>query len=179
MLQEPTVMLDNLVLSLSDSLDLIHPSAADHQQRVAYIALRIAKAMGHHPAQQADLMYASVLHDIGLLSVEEKIQSMTMESKDEGRGFSCRPKRSLKWYRNRPERNFPPGSSSVSASSPQKSRSGSISPPPGSTPCFPVWFNGLVWNLISTLWRRSRRSSAGSSIFAAGSHPLTRRASRR
>src|SRR3990170_5269048 len=85
MLQEPTVMLDNLVLSLSDSLDLIHPSAADHQQRVAYIALRIAKAMGHHPAQQADLMYASVLHDIGLLSVEEKIQSMTMESKDEGR----------------------------------------------------------------------------------------------
>lgn len=85
MLQEPTVMLDNLVLSLSDSLDLIHPSAVDHQQRVAYIALRIAKAMGHHPAEQADLMYASVLHDIGLLSVEEKIQSMTMESKDEGR----------------------------------------------------------------------------------------------
>ena len=72
MLQEPTVMLDNLVLSLSDSLDLIHPSAVDHQQRVAYIALRIAKAMGHHPAEQADLMYASVLHDIGLLSVEEK-----------------------------------------------------------------------------------------------------------
>jgi HD-GYP domain-containing protein (c-di-GMP phosphodiesterase class II) len=85
MLQEPTVMLDNLVLSLSDSLDLIHPNAVDHQQRVAYIALRIAKAMGHDPAKQADLMYASVLHDIGLLSVEEKIQSMTMESKDEGR----------------------------------------------------------------------------------------------
>jgi HD-GYP domain-containing protein (c-di-GMP phosphodiesterase class II) len=85
MLQEPTVMLDNLVLSLSDSLDLIHPCAVDHQQRVAYIALRIAKAMGHHPATQADLMYASVLHDIGLLSVEEKIQSMTMDSKDEGR----------------------------------------------------------------------------------------------
>ena len=85
MLQEPTVMLDNLVLSLSDSLDLIHPSAVDHQQRVAYIALRIAKAMGHPPSEQADLMYASVLHDIGLLSVEEKILSMTMESKDEGR----------------------------------------------------------------------------------------------
>ena len=85
MLLEPTVMLDNLVLSLSDSLDLIHHSAVDHQQRVAYIALRIAKAMGHHPVKQADLMYASVLHDIGLLSVEEKIQSMTMESNDEGR----------------------------------------------------------------------------------------------
>jgi response regulator RpfG family c-di-GMP phosphodiesterase len=85
MLIEPTVMLDNLVLSLSDSLDLIHPLAVGHQQRVAYIALRIAKAMGLHHAKQADLMYASALHDIGLLSVEEKIQSMTMESKDEGR----------------------------------------------------------------------------------------------
>lgn len=84
MLLEPTVMLDNLVLSLSDSLDLIHPLAVGHQQRVAYIALRIAKAMGHPPAKQADLMYASALHDIGLLSVEEKIRSMTMDSKDEG-----------------------------------------------------------------------------------------------
>ena len=51
MLLEPTVMLDNLVLSLSDSLDLIHPIAVGHQQRVAYIALRIAKAMGHYPCQ--------------------------------------------------------------------------------------------------------------------------------
>lgn len=85
MLLEPTVMLDNLVLSLSDSLDLIHPLAVGHQQRTAYIALRIAKSMGHHPAKQADLMYASALHDIGLLSVEEKIQSMNADSNDEGR----------------------------------------------------------------------------------------------
>src|SRR5665811_1288035 len=85
MLLEPTVMLDNLVLSLSDSLDLIHPLAVGHQQRTAYIALRIAKAMGHPPVKQADLMYASALHDIGLLSVEEKLQSLTMDSNDEGR----------------------------------------------------------------------------------------------
>lgn len=84
MLKEPAVMLDNLVLSLSDSLDLIHSCAVDHQQRVAYIALRIAKAMGCPPAEQAHLMYASVLHDVGLLSVEEKIRSMTTESMDEG-----------------------------------------------------------------------------------------------
>lgn len=91
MLREPHVMLDNLILSLSDSLDLIHPCAVDHQQRVAYIALRIAKAMGYRPVEQADLMYASVLHDIGLLSVEEKILSMRADSKDEGRhaGVGC------------------------------------------------------------------------------------------
>jgi HD-GYP domain-containing protein (c-di-GMP phosphodiesterase class II) len=77
-------MLDNLVLSLSDSLDLIHPCTVDHQQRVAYIALRIAKSMGYAPAEQADLMYASVLHDVGLMSVEEKIRSMAIDSADEG-----------------------------------------------------------------------------------------------
>ena len=83
MLHQPTVMLDNLVLSLSDSLDLIHPSAVDHQQRVAYIALRIAKTMGHRLHEQADLMYASVLHDVGVLSVEEKIESMNMHFENE------------------------------------------------------------------------------------------------
>jgi HD-GYP domain-containing protein (c-di-GMP phosphodiesterase class II) len=79
---EPAVMLDDLVLSLSDSLDRIHPCAADHQQRVAYIALRIAKAMGYGPNDRADLMYAAALHDIGLLSAEEKIQSMSMYLED-------------------------------------------------------------------------------------------------
>jgi HD-GYP domain-containing protein (c-di-GMP phosphodiesterase class II) len=84
MLHEPAVMLDNLVLSLSDSLDLIHPCAVDHQQRSAYIALRIAQAMAFRPSERADLMYASVLHDIGLLSVEEKIRSMKLHIEDEG-----------------------------------------------------------------------------------------------
>src|SRR4030067_3120043 len=79
MLHDPAVMLDNLVLSLSDSLDLIHPCAVDHQQRVAYISLRMARSMGHSLPDQADLMYASVLHDIGLLSVEEKIEAMKIE----------------------------------------------------------------------------------------------------
>lgn len=97
MLLEPTVMLDNLLLSLSDSLDLIHPLAVGHQQRVAYIALRIAKAMGHHPAKQADLMYASALHDIGLLSVEEKIQSMTQERNRAERNASNSPENGEVW----------------------------------------------------------------------------------
>jgi HD-GYP domain-containing protein (c-di-GMP phosphodiesterase class II) len=79
MIHDPIVMLDNLILSLSDSLDLVHPCAVDHQQRVAYIALRLGHAMGFNPAAQADLMYAAVLHDIGVLSVEEKIATMKVE----------------------------------------------------------------------------------------------------
>ncbi|MGA7104440.1 MAG: HD domain-containing phosphohydrolase [Candidatus Deferrimicrobiaceae bacterium] len=79
MIHGPIVMLDNLILSLSDSLDLVHPCAVAHQQRVAYIALRLGHAMGFNPAAQADLMYAAVLHDIGILSVEEKIALMKVE----------------------------------------------------------------------------------------------------
>lgn len=79
MIRDPIVMLDNLVLSLSDSLDLIHPSVVDHQQRVAYIALRLGRAMGYGPAALADLMYAAVLHDIGALSVEEKVSMMKID----------------------------------------------------------------------------------------------------
>ena len=79
MIHDPIVMLDNLILSLSDSLDLVHPCAVEHQQRVAYIALRLGHAMGFHPGAQADLMYAAVLHDIGVLSVEEKIATMKVE----------------------------------------------------------------------------------------------------
>jgi HD-GYP domain-containing protein (c-di-GMP phosphodiesterase class II) len=79
MIRDQVVMLDNLVLSLSDSIDLVHHSAVDHQQRVAYIALRLAKALGFDSKKQADLMYAAVLHDIGVLSVEEKIETMRLD----------------------------------------------------------------------------------------------------
>ncbi len=84
MIHDPIVMLDNLILSLSDSLDLVHPRAVDHQQRVAYIALRLGHAVGFDPVAQADLMYAAVLHDIGVLSVEEKVATMKIEFEEHG-----------------------------------------------------------------------------------------------
>ncbi|MBI5420080.1 MAG: HD domain-containing protein [Deltaproteobacteria bacterium] len=82
MIRDPVVNLDNLVLSLSDAVDLVHPCAVDHQQRVAYVALRLMQAMGCSPPEQADLMYAAALHDIGVLSVEEKIETMQVETDD-------------------------------------------------------------------------------------------------
>jgi len=81
-IRDPVVMLDNLVLSLSDSLDLVHHCAADHQQRVAYVALRMAQAMGYNLIDRADLLYAAALHDIGVLSVEEKIDSIQVDSQN-------------------------------------------------------------------------------------------------
>ena len=76
MIRDPVVLLQNLVLSLSDSLDLVHHAAVDHQQRVAYIALRVTLPMGRTVEEQSDLLHAAALHDIGMLSVEERIDSL-------------------------------------------------------------------------------------------------------
>jgi HD-GYP domain-containing protein (c-di-GMP phosphodiesterase class II) len=82
MIKDPVVLLQNLVLSLSDALDLVHLVAVDHQLRVACIALRLAHPAGRPPEEQADLLYAAALHDIGLLSVEEKIGLMQGDVED-------------------------------------------------------------------------------------------------
>jgi len=82
MIKDPVVLLQNLVLSLSDALDLVHLVAVDHQLRVAYIALRLILPEVRSPEAQTDLLYAAALHDIGLVSVEEKIGLMQGEVED-------------------------------------------------------------------------------------------------
>jgi HD-GYP domain-containing protein (c-di-GMP phosphodiesterase class II) len=82
MIRDPVVLLRNLVLSLSDSLDLVHRCAVDHQQRVAYIALRLSLHAGRASEEQSDLLYAAALHDIGFLSVEEKIDTLLGDWED-------------------------------------------------------------------------------------------------
>lgn len=82
MILDPVVSLDNLVLSVSDALDLVHPEVNVHQQRVAYLALRVAEEMDFSRSDKANLMYAATLHDIGILSVEAKVDSVTKELQD-------------------------------------------------------------------------------------------------
>jgi len=82
MIRDPVVLLQNFVLSLSDSLDLVHHAAVDHQQRVAYIALRLSLPMARTAGEQSDLLYAAALHDIGMLSVEERIEWMLGDAED-------------------------------------------------------------------------------------------------
>jgi HD-GYP domain-containing protein (c-di-GMP phosphodiesterase class II) len=82
MIRDPVVLLQNFVLSLSDSLDLVHHAAVDHQQRVAYIALRLFLPMPRAVQERSDLLYAAALHDIGMLSVEDRIDLMLGEMED-------------------------------------------------------------------------------------------------
>jgi len=82
MIKDPVVLLQNLVLSLSDALDLVDLVAADHQLRVAYIALRLTLPVSRSSKEQTDLLYAAALHDVGVLSVEEKIDLMHGDVED-------------------------------------------------------------------------------------------------
>lgn len=68
-----TVNLGNLLLSLSDALDLASPHLSQHQQRVAYIVWEMGKIAGLPDERMERCFMAALLHDIGALSLEEKI----------------------------------------------------------------------------------------------------------
>ena len=67
-----SVNLGNLILSLSDALDLAFTSLAMHQQRTAFIAWELAKRAKLEEKRIEKVFLAGLLHDIGALSIEEK-----------------------------------------------------------------------------------------------------------
>lgn len=67
-----SVNLGNLILSLSDALDLAYNSLAMHQQRTAFIAWQLGQAAGLDEKRIEEVFIAGLLHDIGALTVEEK-----------------------------------------------------------------------------------------------------------
>jgi len=78
-----SVNIGNLLLSLSDAMDLADPSIALHQQRTAFIAWEIAKAANLPGDAVERLFVAGLLHDIGALSPEEKISLHRFEGDPE------------------------------------------------------------------------------------------------
>lgn len=73
MLQEESINLGSLLLSMSDAIDLVSSTLASHQQRTAYVSWEIAKAIGMPEEQTERLFAAALLHDVGALSSKEKI----------------------------------------------------------------------------------------------------------
>jgi putative nucleotidyltransferase with HDIG domain len=76
MIINPQVPLHRLVLSLSEALDQVHPKVADHQRRVAYIATRVARCLGIRKDDLLAVFQAAALHDIGLITPENKINAI-------------------------------------------------------------------------------------------------------
>ncbi|MBC7332639.1 MAG: HD domain-containing protein [Synergistetes bacterium] len=69
-----------VVLSLSTAVDLVSPVVFNHHIRVAYASYEIAKVMGLYPENREKVFLAGALHDIGALSVRERVEALKFES---------------------------------------------------------------------------------------------------
>lgn len=90
------VSLFDLVASLSDVTDLVNPALDDHHKRVAYIAYSLASEMGLSKQDCCEILLAGMLHDIGALSLQEKMSTLGFEAvaphrHAEAGGFLLRP----------------------------------------------------------------------------------------
>lgn len=75
MIKEPRIPLLDLAICLSNAMDLISPTVVNHHKRVAYIALNIAAEIGLSTEEQNNLLLAGLLHDSGILSLKEKLDT--------------------------------------------------------------------------------------------------------
>lgn len=72
MMRQTRISLYKLIVALSDALDYVCPEITDHQQRVTYIAVNLARQIGYAGNDLADLFVASALHDIGMIRLDQK-----------------------------------------------------------------------------------------------------------
>ncbi len=79
MMKDLRVSLFDLTSCLSNIMDMVDPNLVDHHRKVAYISIRLAKELDMSIKQQQDLMMASILHDIGALSVVDKLQALKFD----------------------------------------------------------------------------------------------------
>jgi HD-GYP domain-containing protein (c-di-GMP phosphodiesterase class II) len=84
-----SVNLGNLVLSLSDALDLAFTSLAMHQQRTAFIAWELGRLAKLEKERLENIFIAALLHDVGALSLEEKKSLHDNETTDVERHCIC------------------------------------------------------------------------------------------
>lgn len=82
MLKEFSVNFGNFLLSLSDSIDLASSQIASHQIITAFISWQIAKAASLPKERIDNLFIAALFHDIGALSLEDKINIHKFEKVD-------------------------------------------------------------------------------------------------
>lgn len=73
MYTEPTIKLLDCIIAVSDALDLASSELSRHQMRTAYISWKIAEKLDIKGKPLEDLFFAALIHDIGALSPEDKI----------------------------------------------------------------------------------------------------------
>lgn len=79
MIKEPKISLFDLVMCLSDAVDLVSPALVNHHKQVAYIAFSIGTELGLPLEQRNELALGGGLHDIGILSLKDRMNAMQFE----------------------------------------------------------------------------------------------------
>ncbi|NLJ60195.1 MAG: HD domain-containing protein [Firmicutes bacterium] len=79
MIKEPRLSMFDLVTCLSNVIDLVNPTVVNHHSHVAYISLKLGEELGLPQPKQAQLAIAGLLHDVGALSLEERLESLKFD----------------------------------------------------------------------------------------------------
>jgi HD-GYP domain-containing protein (c-di-GMP phosphodiesterase class II) len=66
--------------AISDVVDLASPTLNKHHKKVAYLSCKIAQEMNISNNEIQDIILASILHDIGAFSIEDRIKALDFES---------------------------------------------------------------------------------------------------
>jgi HD-GYP domain-containing protein (c-di-GMP phosphodiesterase class II) len=70
----------DLIVCISDAVDLISPYLANHHRRVAYLSYQLARQYGLPNQRCKDLAIAASLHDVGALSLKERLDMLNFET---------------------------------------------------------------------------------------------------
>ena len=97
-----SINLGSLILSFSDSMDLVSPGLIQHQQRTAYISWRIGQIAKLSQERIMDIFVAALLHDIGAFSFEEKeaLQKFEIDDPEEHCIRGQKILRIIPWLKN-------------------------------------------------------------------------------
>ncbi len=74
-----SVQLSDLINCLSNTIDLVSPELADHHNRVGLVAYALACQLGLPEEAGVDLYFAGKLHDIGALSLTDRVRLMQFD----------------------------------------------------------------------------------------------------
>jgi len=73
------IPLFDMVMCLSSAIDLVSPAVTDHHKRVSYVASMLAGEVGLPDGEIVDLIMAGALHDIGGLTLKDRLDALTFE----------------------------------------------------------------------------------------------------
>ncbi|GAP22079.1 HD domain-containing phosphohydrolase [Leptolinea tardivitalis] len=78
----PTASIFDLVLCISEAVDLVSPLVADHHRRTAQIAYGLAVQLGLPEEVIKNIVIAAALHDVGGLTRQDRLGALDFEYQD-------------------------------------------------------------------------------------------------